>query len=767
MAKKKTSLTRRAFIITGAVVGGGVALGLGGLAFMGTKMEKYSGRGFGDGNSLNAFIHIKPDGTIRMAVPRSEMGQGVHTSIPMLLAEELEVEFDKIEVFHPQVEGAYANVALATNKNRPANITFFDVMAKVAFFLPYIGTGGSTAIKDAYDHQRIVGAMAREMLISAAAKKWSISNSDCKAEKGHIINTKNNEKLSYGELSEAASMEEPPSNPKLKSKGEFRYIGKPIARLDIPKKVDGSAVFGLDVREEGMLHASVRHAPIIGGKITGISNEDEVLKKKGVQKIVHLNDNAVAVVADNTWRARNAVMALDLEIDANGNDELSTEGISETLRKALDGEPTFTAETEGDIAGVLSTASKVVEAEYEVPYLAHACMEPLSATVLVNGEKGEMWASHQIPTFMVWAMEQGAGITAENCTIHVPYLGGGFGRRAEMDFLKQACMVAKEMEGTPVQLSWSREECMKNDVFRPQVVSRFKASLDDNGRISGWHNRIALQAVILQLMNRNVPFMAPPVEEDMSSMEGAWELPYHFGAREVQIAAVDLPVSVGTWRSVGSSQNAFFTECFIDEMANAANKDPFEFRRSLLGNHPRFKAVLEKVAQMSNWQQKLPAGKFRGVALHKSFGSIVGQVAEITMTDEKQFTLDKVYNVIDCGKTVNPDTIEAQMQSGIVFGLSAALYGEITIEDGRVQQVNFPQYEVVKLNTMPVIVNHIMESDEAPGGVGEPGTPPIAPALANAIFAATGERLRSLPLTKHGYICKKAEVIMEEEVEAG
>ncbi len=751
--------TRRAFIATGGLAGVGLIVGVAGVMHVKSAIKKYSGEGMGEGASLNAWVRIAPDNTITMAVPRAEMGQGVYTSLPMLLAEELEVDMNQIEIIHPQPESPYVNTFLLDPNPRRAYASY-SVMATVAAFMPVVGTGGSTSVKDLYDHLREMGATAREALKAAAAEKWGVAVEDCYAESAHIINKKTKEKLTYGSLAEAASKIELDFNPPLKAQKDFKLLGKRIQRLDIPEKVTGTAEFGIDARPEGMLIAAIRHASVVGGTVNGITNEEEVLKMRGVKKVVMLEDGiGAAVVADNTWRAKNAALALDLDETGNTLENVSSSDISKMLNDIVsdDSKMIATPEAHGDVSAALGGDAKVIEASYTVPYLSQCTMEPLNCTLVINDDKCEVWVGHQGGSLVRDAVNAVTGIAKDNIKVNIKFLGGGFGRKAELDYVKKAAMVAKQMPGTPIQLIFTREEDMKNGMYRPAVASTFKGTIGADGMIDAWDNRMALQSVGYSSMMRILPAMAAPPKDDPQSAEGAIELPYSRNNVNVQFGEMDLPaMQVGNWRSVGASQNGFFTESFMDELAHLAGQDPYEFRKkhiekSDLPDAPRFLAVLNKVADMASWSTPLPEGKYRGISLLKSFGSIVGQVAEITKTGDKQISIDKVYCVIDCGRIVNPDTVEAQMQSGIVYGLSAALYGEITMDNGEIVQQNFPQYEMVRMNTSPTVAVHIMEVDEYPGGVGEPATPPAAPALTNAIFAATGERVRSLPLNKLGY----------------
>jgi isoquinoline 1-oxidoreductase beta subunit len=738
-------MKRRTFLIAGGVVGGGLLVGVGGFNYyVNKRLKEFSGIGMGEGESLNAYVRIRPDNRVTLAIPRVEMGQGIYTALSQLIAEELEVDFSSVDVVFPQAESPYTNFFMAEMK--PANFSEgLTLMQKVFSLVPNIITGGSTSVKDAYGYYQQMGAMAREMLISAAAKQWQVTSTDCFAESGYVVNKRSGEKKSFGELASLAVQEKAPENPPLKKKADFKLIGKPVARLDVPAKVTGKATFGLDVRVPNMKYAVIRHPSYVGGKITAINNIDKVQSMPGVIKVVQIEEG-VAVIANDTWHAKMATSALELQEEANK--ELGHLDVIPTLKAALSGEPGKVWEDEGDIEKVLAGAGKVVEAEYMVPYLAHACMEPLNCTVLVDGDKAEAWTGNQSTTFVINGVADGAGISKDKIKTNITYLGGGFGRRGETDFVLKAAKIAKQMPGTPVQLVYTREEDMKNDFYRPAVVTQMKAALDDKN-ILGWKKKVGTQGALSQLFGRNVPLMTLKAEDDQSTTEGMRELPYKMNAAYTDVTCVDLPASVGTWRSVGHSHNAFFSESFMDECAATLKRDPYELRKELLADSPRYLAVLNKVAEMSKWSEKTE-GKFKGIAIHESFGSIVGEVAEISLT-EKNIKVEKVFCVIDCGKTVNPRIIESQMQSGIVYGLTAALYGEISLKDGKIVQSNFPNYEMVMMNTMPHVEVAIIDSDEAPGGVGEPGTPPIAPALTNAIFAASGERIRSLPLSKQGY----------------
>jgi isoquinoline 1-oxidoreductase beta subunit len=736
-------MKRRAFVIAGGILGGGLLVGIGGLIHVNRKIAKYSGLGMGEGTSLNAFIRISADNTVTLAIPKTEMGQGVYTSLSQLIAEELEVSMAQVKVVHPQPEGPYANLFMAQEEPRDP-YGALTMMQKIFAYVPNIITGGSTSIRDSYDHLRVVGATAREMLINTAAKKWNTDAQECQVKNGVVVHKATDEKFTYGELAADAVKEKIPPRPTLKQRSAFKLVGKRVDRIDIPDKVNGKAVFGLDVRPENVSFAVIRHPSQVKGKILEIENKSQIAKMPGVIWVVQIEEG-VAVVAKTTWHARNAADALKLrEESPEPQDAIAI------LKATLEQDPSKVWEDEGDINAILDASETVIEASYQVPYLAHACMEPLNCTVLIENDRAEVWAGNQSSTFILNGVSEGAGINKDKIICHTPYLGGGFGRRGETDFVLEAAKVARHFPGTPVQLVYTREEDMRNDTYRPAVVAKLTAGLGAN-EIRGWKKKVGAQGALAGLFARNIPMMPMKAEDDPSSTEGMRALPYQMEAAYTDLSIAELPMNVGTWRSVGHSQNAFFTECFMDECAYALGKDPYELRKEMLDQSPRHAAVLDKLVEISNWKVHSDPGVYRGLALHESFGSIVGEVAEVSI-EGKKLKVNRVYCVIDCGRTVNPAIIESQMQSGIAYGLTAALFGKIEVESGRIIQNNFPNYEMVKMSSMPEVITHIMEVDEYPGGVGEPATPPIAPAVCNAVFAATGERIRSLPLSTHGYV---------------
>ena len=650
----------------------------------------------------------------------------------------------------PQPEPAYTNSYIFSRKIKEVEGSL-NWKEKLAHFLPLVITGASATIVDGFNYMRAAGATAREMLIKAAADKWQVEVVDCYAENAHVINRKNGKRLAYGELAEAAAKVRLLVVPQLKEKKDWKIVGKSIDRFDIPEKVTGEAQFGLDTRIAEMLYGVIRHATYHDGAIKAITNQSEIESKEGVKKVILLpQGKAAVVVATTTWHAQNAALAL--EFDEVGDATISNEKIIQQAKRILDNDEMIaTPLKKGNAAAVLDQADKVIEAEYEIPFLAHACMEPMNATVLVKDGKAEIWVGHQSSSIAKEGVAKGSGIKMSNITVHSLYLGGGFGRRTEIDFPFNAAYVAKQLEGTPIQLVYTREQDMRYEMYRPYATCRFRAKLDKDGSIEAWENKLVTKSVARDSRLRVQPLSAMNAEDDHTTPEGAADILYNMTHATMAFGQLETPIQVGNWRSVGSSYNVFFVESFIDECAHSIGKDPYLYRKGLITQHPRFLAILEKLAEISDWTSPLSKDKFRGLAIQKSHGTMVGQVAEITKIDEKQFHINKYYCVIDCGTVIHPDTVKAQMESSIIFGLTAALYGEITFKDGEVEQYNFPQYEMIRMNLAPNMEIHIMDSDAYPGGVGEPGTPPVAPALTNAIFAATGERIRSLPLQKHGF----------------
>ena len=745
-------MRRRHLLIAGAVVaaGGGLVVG-----FSAPTPESRLGQGrlFDPQHGqvgLNGWVKITPDDRVVVAMPRSEMGQGVQTALAMLVADELDADWAQVSTEQAPIARIYANTALLTNI-LPLLPDDDGLLARAArasvqrlgWLLSLQVTGGSSSVRDAWEPMRLAGASARAMLVEAAARRWGVKASDCKVENGVVRHPASGRQARFGELAQAAGALDVPTDVALKSPAEWRLIGKPVSRNDLAGKVNGQAVFGIDVRLPGMLYAALRHAPTFGGKVKGF-DATPVKAMRGVKDVLALGNAAVVVVADSWWRAQQALKALKVEFDAGPNAALDSALISAQLRRDLDAGSSSGFRSVGDADAVLQRAAKRIDAVYEVPFLAHATMEPINCVAQVKDGRVTVWNSTQVPSLARWRAARVAGVDDDAVTLHVTYLGGGFGRRLEFDMVEQAVAIAMKTGGAPVKLVWSREEDLQHDMYRPAAMASFSAALDERGKPLAWLNRVAAPSVGLATTERLLPALAMDMP-DKNQIEGAFELPYAIPNLSVRQIRTKTPVPVGSWRSVGHSYNAFFTESFVDELAHAAGQDPYEYRRSLLSLHPRQQAVLELAAHEAGWDQVPAPGRARGIALHESFGSTVAEVAEVSVENGVP-RVHRVVCAVDCGSVVNPDIVKAQMQSAIVFGLSAALYGRITLKGGRVEQANFPDYDVVRMAQMPKIEVHIVPSTEPPGGVGEPGTPPIAPALTNALFALTGRRLRSLPI---------------------
>ena len=663
----------------------------------------------------NAWLRIGTDESILVIVDRSEMGQGVATSLPMLLAEELEADWSKIRIEFAPADPAYNNLLFGMQ-----------------------GTGGSSSIRAAYGPLRQAGAAAREVLIAAAAQTWGADRSACRAEQGAVVHT-DGRRVTYGRLVETARTLPVPTDPPLKEPSDWKIIGTRVPRLDTPSKVDGSAQFGIDVTVPGLLVAVVARCPVFGGAVASF-DPAAAQAVPGVRHVVQIS-SGVAVVADGYWPAKTGRDALQVSWTEGPNAAVSSAGISQLFAERA-GRPGARARHDGNPDAALPAAARRVEAVYETPFLAHATMEPMNATAHVRADGVDIWAPTQ---FQTGAHQMGAaigGVVPELVKVHTTYLGGGFGRRFELDFIQEALETSKAV-GAPVKVVWSREDDVQHEWYRPASYHRVRAGLDGRGRPVAWTHRVVAPSIMIRVFPGTVQNGL-----DGEAVEGAVEMPYGVAHVHVDYVMTDTGIPVGFWRSVNHSYNAFVVESFIDELAHAAGQDPYEYRRGLLANAPRYLRALELAATRAGWGSAPPAGVFRGIAVHKSFESYVAQVAEVSVGSDGTVRVHRVVCAIDCGPVVNPDTVEAQMQSGIVYGLTAALYGEIGIDRGRVVQSNFHDYQMLRLAEMPTVEVHIVPSTDSQGGVGEPGTPPIAPAVCNAIFAATGKRIRKLPIGK-------------------
>jgi len=704
-------LSRRRLLQVGAAAGGGLMLSLS-LPFPSHRAEA----AVADEFAPNAFIRIGSDGRIILIMPYVEMGQGTYTSIPMLIAEELDVNLKQVQLEHaPPNEKLYANPLLGVQ-----------------------ATGGSDALRGAWKPLREAGATARIMLVAAAAKRWDVDPKSCRAQDGEVAHVPTGRRLKYGELAAEAAKMPVPAGVTLKAPEDFKLIGTPAKRLDAPAKVNGTAVFGIDVHPPGVKVATLVQSPVFGGRV---KNLDDTAAKavKGVRQIVRLDD-AISVVADHMGAAKKGLAALNIEWDDGPHAKLTTADVARELEQVTLGSGAV-AQNIGDADKALASVTTKIEAIYQAPFLAHATMEPMNCTVHFRKDACEIWIGSQAVARVQAMAAKAAGLPPEKVIVHNHLIGGGFGRRLEADGAVRAVEIAKHVDG-PVKVVWTREEDIQHDMYRPYWFDRLSAGLDEQGRPVVWKNRFAGSSVIAR-------WLPPGFKDglDPDSTEGAIDLVYDLPNFRVEYVRLEPPgIPTAFWRSVGPSHNVFVTESFIDEMAAAAKQDAVAYRRALLDKSPRAKAVLDLAAEKAGWGQALPKGSGRGVSLQFVFGSYLAQVAEVEVSKEGTVRVRRVVCAVDCGTVVNPDTVQAQIQSGIIFGATAALYGEITLKNGRVEQTNFDTYQVLRMNQAPAIEVHIVKSAEPPGGLGESGTSAIVPAIANAIFAATGKRLRKMPV---------------------
>jgi isoquinoline 1-oxidoreductase subunit beta len=709
--EERKGFSRRTFLVTSAAAGGGLLLGVYLPRSIGAKAQVADGI-----FAPNAFLRIRPDDSITLIMPQVEMGQGTYTSMSMLIAEELEVDLVKVILeAAPPSDKLYANPLLG-----------FQV------------TGGSTSVPGFWEPLRRAGATARVMLIQAAAVQWSVDPASCRAEKGEVVSP-TGQRLNYGALVDAAAKLPVPDKVALKDPKDFTLIGTPAKRLDTPEKVNGKAKFGIDAMIPGMKFATVAACPVFGGKLKSV-NDSKAMAIKGVHQVVRI-DNAVAVVGDHMWAAMQGLAALDIEWDEGPNANVSTESIVEQMARASQHDGVV-ARSDGDVAKSMPTAAKRIDAVYEMPFLAHAAMEPMNCTVHVTKDSCDIWVGIQVVSRAQATAAEVTGLPPERIQVHNHLIGGGFGRRLDVDGITQAVAIAKQVDG-PVKIVWSRKEDIQHDVYRPYYYDRFTAGFDAQDRLVAYHHRVTGSSILAR--------WAPPafvngLDEDAIN-GAAKEMPYAIPNILVDYVRDEPPgLTTGWWRGVGPTHNVFVVESFIDELAVETKKDPVEFRRSLLGKQPRVLGVLNLVAEKAGWGTSLPDSVGRGVSVQFAMGTYLSQVAEVEVSKEGEVKVRRVVCAVDCGQIVNPDTIVAQIEGGIIFGISAALWGEITLRGGRVEQHNFNDYRVLRINETPLIEVHLVKNTEAPGGIGEPGTIGVAPAMANAIFAVTGKRVRKLPI---------------------
>ena len=711
----QAQLSRRGFVQGAGLAAGGLMVGL--VAPAGCTREQAAAPI--TAADLNAYIRISSNDEVSIVVPGAELGQGVYTSLPKIVAEELEADWDRVVVRLAHADKAFAN----PNKERQS-------------------TGNSDAVIGYFDALRTTGAATREMLIAAAALRWQLPAGECRAERGRVIHAPSGKSLSYGELAEAASELPVPENPPLKPASEYRLLGRSLPRKDTPMKVTGRAEFGADVRLDNQLFASIKTAPMFGGVVKSF-DPAQVSDRPGVVKVTEV-DNGVAVVAESFWEADAALKALDIEFELAPNDTWDSEQISANFHTALDeGNARAFPGARGDAVGVAAAADDVFEATYEVPFLAHICMEPMVATAQVTADACRIWAPHQQQGEARSTAAEITGLPLEQVSLQGTFCGGGFGRKWELDFVRQAVQIAQATEGRPVTLIWTREEDVRHDFYRPALVSRNRAVLSDAGELLSLHTRIAGPS-ILTLQKRPRPIPDPTVAS--GAISGAYGIPNKL----LEFVETNTHVPIGFWRSVSLSHNGFISESVIDELAHLAKRDPVEFRLALLGDNQRARRVLDKAATESGWGKSLPAGSAMGVAFSAGFGSFNAQVAEVTV-DGERLKLDRMTCVHDCGFAIDPDTVAAQMEGGVIDGLSAALFGKISIADGAVVQSNFHDYRFLRMSEVPKIDVHLIGGDDPLGGVGEAAVPAAGPAISNAIFAATGKRIRRLPIVDAGF----------------
>ena len=714
---------RRAFLLGAAVIGGGLALGLD-LPLGGTKVVRAA-----DGApEITAWVVIRPDDTVVIRIARSEMGQGTLTGLAQLVAEELECNWSKVTTEYPTPGQSVARKRVWGD----------------------FSTGGSRGIRDSQEYVRKGGAMARQMLIQAAANEWKVPISECTAANSIITHTPSGRTTSYGKVAEAAAKLDPPQDVKLKDPKDWKIAGKSVKRLDTADKTTGKMVYGIDVKLPGMLIAAIKDCPVFGGKVKSF-DEAKISDQKGVKKVVRVGESAVAVVADTWWHAKSALDALPIVWDEGENVKVSSDTIAAWLKEGLDdSQPAFVGNKNGDIGAALAGAAKTVEAVYAYPFQNHAQMEPMNATAVYTADRCEVWTGTQNGEAAFAAVLAASGLPAANCEVHKIMLGGGFGRRGRTDYVTQAVAIAKQMPGTPIKLIWSREEDMLHGTYHPVTQARMVGAFDADDNLVGLRMRISGQSILASVLPARMENGKDPVTFQGLNPKGDMAFGYSIPNLLIDHSMRNPPVPPGFWRGVNINQNAIYVECFMDELAHAVGQDPLAFRRKLLAAKPAQLAVLDAVAEKAGWGKPAPQGIYRGLAHFMSFGSYVAAVAEISVKNENKIKVERIFAATDPGYVVNPAQIERQVSGSFVYGLSALFYGECTVKGGRIEQENFDTYNSMRIADMPVVESIIMPGRRTPwGGVGEPTICVAAPAVLNAYFHATGKRIRTIPLKNH------------------
>ena len=722
--EQSLKMSRRSFLLRSATVSGGLLLEVTLPAYSSaeTGTQTAAAESSSNGPEVTAWVLVNPDDSVIIRVARVEMGQGSFTGLPMLVAEELGCDWSKIQA-------EYASTSEHLRRNR-----IFGTML----------TGGSRSIRDSHEYLRQAGAAARIMLTTAAAQQWGVPVSECMAANSLITHTPTKRQLRYGAVAAEAAKLDIPQDPPLKDPKDWTVLGQPAERFDIPDKVTGKTQFAIDTKLPGMLYASIAHCPVFGGRLKSV-NADKVAQMRGVVKVVPLED-AVAVVAEESWwNAHQAVRELSIEWDFGENANVSSDSIMEFLREGINLKKAPVSRDEGDVETAFAAAAKTVEAEYYAPYLEHATMEPQNCTVLYTDDRVDVWAPSQNSEATAAVTAETAQVPIAKVEVHKVHLGGGFGRRGLfIEFVRQAVRIAKTMPGKPLKLIWSREEDIQHGRYRPVALVRMKAALDASGEPTAWSVRQADQSIFSAIRPSLIKDGV-----DVVNVRTFADAPYAFPNIHMEYAMRNTHVPPGPWRAVAHTHNPYFRESFIDELAHAAGQEPYQFRRKLLAQAPKDLAILDAVAKAADWEKSLPEGVHRGIAVQDAYGSYTAAVIEASVNAEGVLKVHRVVVGIDCGYVANPDSVRAQVEGSVVFGLTAALYGEITIKDGRVEQSNFHNYKMMRIAEMPKVEVVLEPSGGFWGGAGEPGMAPLAPALCNAIFAATGKRIRSLPLSQH------------------